>query len=197
MSYRFFCNLFRLLFRLFYKWEKQGVENVPAKGPVVICCNHINNLDPPLLGASLERQVHFMAKEELFKIPVIGSLVHSFGSFPVSRGSADKRALKKALELLGEGRVLGVFPEGTRSKTGQLGQAHTGAAFIALKGEAVLVPAAVLGSYRLFRRVRIIFGKPIDLSEYQKGRLTSDTIRGLTDRTMEEIAALIAGAEMR
>src|SRR5690606_34937430 len=145
MLYRMFRFGFRLLFRLVYRWEIRGAEHVPSEGAVVVCCNHINNLDPPLLGSALERPIRFMAKEELFKIPVLSFLIRRFGAFPVNRGAADKRAVKQALTFLKQGEVLGVFPEGTRSRTGELGAGHTGAAFIALKGKAQVVPAAVIG----------------------------------------------------
>ncbi|MDR6224525.1 lysophospholipid acyltransferase family protein [Desmospora profundinema] len=190
MWYRLFRQLFRMLFFCLYRWEVTGKEKVPAQGPVVVCCNHINNLDPPLVGSALKRQVRFMAKEELFKIPVISWLIRRFGAFPVSRGSTDKRALKTALELLKDGELLGVFPEGTRSKTGELGQAHSGAAFIALKSDAVLVPAAITGYYRPFGKIRIRFGDPIDLTPYRQDRMNSQTVRAVTERMMGEIQSL-------
>lgn len=192
MLYRFFRILFRLFFTVFYRWEIQGLEHIPSRGGVVVCCNHINNLDPPLIGAAMERQVRFMAKEELFRIPVLSPLIRKFGAFPVQRGSGDKKALKRALEVLKQGEVLGVFPEGTRSKTGELGKGHPGASFIALKGEAEVVPAAIVGPYRLFRKVRIVFGPPLDLDEYRGQRWTSQTLREVTDQIMNEIGLLLA-----
>ncbi|PTM58659.1 lysophospholipid acyltransferase family protein [Desmospora activa] len=190
MWYRFFRRCFYLFFFFFFRWEVIGKEKVPATGPVVLCCNHIDNLDPPLVGASLHRQVYFMAKEELFRIPVLSWLLHRFGAFPISRGKSDRQALKTSLELLKQGKLLGVFPEGTRSKTGDLGEAHTGAAFIALRGEAVVVPAAIIGPYRPFRKLRIRFGDPIDLSVYRQDRTNSQSVREVTDRVMNEIRAL-------
>ncbi|SMO42016.1 lysophospholipid acyltransferase family protein [Melghirimyces algeriensis] len=192
MLYRTFRLLFRFLFRLFYRWEIEGVKHIPSQGPVVICCNHINNLDPPIVGAAANRPVRFMAKEELFKVPVLSFLLRRFGAFPVKRGSTDKRALKSALEVLKQGEVLGVFPEGTRSRDGSLGKAHNGASFIALKGKAKVVPAAVIGPYRIFQKVRIVFGPPVDLENFQNQQWTSHTLREATDQIMAEIEKLLS-----
>lgn len=189
--YKSFWVFFRIFFTVFYRWEVRGQEHIPERGGTVVCCNHISNLDPPLLGSAMRRPIRFMAKEELFRIPVFSSLIRKFGAFPVQRGSADKRALKKALSILKQGEVLGVFPEGTRSKTGKLGEAHTGASFIALKGEAEVVPAAIVGPYRLFRKVTVIFGPPLDLSEYRGKKWTSQTLKDVTDRIMGEINTLL------
>ncbi|OYD09737.1 lysophospholipid acyltransferase family protein [Paludifilum halophilum] len=197
MWYRSFRALFRAFFAVLYRWKVDGLEHIPKEGPVVICSNHINNLDPPLVGSALQRPIRFMAKEELFKIPVLSFLLPRFGAFPVKRGASDKRALKKSLQLLGKGEVLGVFPEGTRSKTGELGEAHTGAAFIALKGNATVIPAAIIGPYRLFRRVRIVFGPPLDLSDYRGNRFTSQAIREVTERMMDRIGDLMADGSER
>ncbi|MFD1436630.1 lysophospholipid acyltransferase family protein [Kroppenstedtia eburnea] len=191
LLYTIFRAFFRLFFTVFYRWEVRGLERIPDREGVVICCNHISNLDPPLLGSAMHRPVRFMAKEELFRIPVLSFLIRKFGAFPVQRGSADKRAIKKALSILKQGEVLGVFPEGTRSKTGKLGEAHTGASFIALKGEGQVVPAAIVGPYRLFRKVTIIFGHPLDLSEYRGQKWTSQSLKEVTDRIMGEIDSLL------
>ncbi|SDW58285.1 1-acyl-sn-glycerol-3-phosphate acyltransferase [Marininema mesophilum] len=185
-------SICRTFFRLFFRWEIEGAGNIPVEGPVVICCNHINNLDPPLLGSSVSRKVHFMAKKELFSIPLLGRLLPSLGAYPISRGSGDRGALKKSLELLKEGRVLGIFPEGTRSKTGQLGKGHTGAAFITLRSDAVIVPGAITGPYRIFRRVKIVFGEPIDLTPYREKGINTESVEAAMEHTMNEIATLLS-----
>ncbi|MFD1427783.1 1-acyl-sn-glycerol-3-phosphate acyltransferase [Kroppenstedtia sanguinis] len=191
LLYKFFRGFFRLFFAVFYRWEVRGLEHVPDQGGVVVCCNHISNLDPPLVGSAMRRPVRFMAKEELFRVPVLSFLIRNFGAFPVQRDTADKRAVKKALSILKQGGVVGVFPEGTRSKTGELGEAHAGASFIALKGEGQVVPAAIIGPYRLFRKVTIVFGPPLDLSEYQGQKRTSGSLKEVTHRIMGEIDSLL------
>lgn len=191
MLYRFFRGFFRLLFTLLFRWEVKGTEYIPQEGPVVICCNHISNFDPPLLGSSIQRPIRFMAKEELFKVPILSFFIRSFGAFSVSRGGQDKRALKTALALLKNGEVLGIYPEGTRSKTGELGKAHSGAAFIALRGKAVVIPAAIVGPYRLFRPLRIVFGPPVDLQMYQGSKWNSEMMQEVTDKIMDRIQAIL------
>lgn len=189
--YTLFRAIFRAFFAVFYRWQVKGAENVPADGPVILCANHINNFDPPLLGCGIERQVHFMAKEELFKVPVISFLITKFGAFPVKRGAGDRAAIRATLKILEEGKVLGIFPEGTRSKTGEVGQGMSGTAMFALKSEAKVVPVAIVGPYRLFRPVTIIYGKPIDLSRYKEGKATGETMKEVTDLIMQNIRDLI------
>jgi 1-acyl-sn-glycerol-3-phosphate acyltransferase len=191
MLYVSIRQLFRIIFATFYRWKVIGHHHIPKEGPVVICANHINNLDPPLVGCAISRKVHFMAKEELFRVPVLGPIVRILGAFPVKRGAGDRQALKTSIQILKENKVLGIFPEGTRSKTGELGKAHPGAALIALKTNSPIVPAAIIGPYRLFRPIRIVFGKPIDLTPFKDGKIGTETAHALTERMMDQIKQLI------
>lgn len=191
MLYQIFKSFFHVFFRLFYRFEVIGKQHVPAEGGVLLCCNHISNLDPPLLGVSMERKVAYMAKAELFKVPVLSFLIRSFGAFPVNRGGSDRQALRKSLSLLQEGNVLGVFPEGTRSKTGELGKAFSGVGMFALKEDAVVIPAAIIGPYRLFKPIRVVFGAPVNLTDLKQEKPNSETIKAATDRIMEQIAGVL------
>ncbi|MGE5704393.1 MAG: lysophospholipid acyltransferase family protein [Clostridia bacterium] len=192
MSYYIvFRGLFRIIFSLFYRWRVVGRENVPNDGAVILCCNHIGNLDPPMLGGGIERQVRFMAKEELFHVPVISFLIRKFGAFPVKRGAGDRNAIRTTLQLLEEGAVLGIFPEGTRSKTGELGKGLTGVAMFAVKSKAEVVPVAIIGPWRLFRPITIVYGKPIDMTAIREKKVDSETLREATDLIMESIGKLI------
>jgi 1-acyl-sn-glycerol-3-phosphate acyltransferase len=158
--------LMRLLFRL----EVHGQEHVPATGPVLLVSNHVSVLDPPLVGGASPRELHFMAKEELFRIPLFGRLIASLNARPVRRDGSDSRALKAALRLLEEGRALLVFPEGTRGVEGQLGDGKPGAGMLAVMSGAVVVPVHVSGSGRALpagrmvprpAKVRVRFGPPL------------------------------------
>lgn len=191
MIYIIFRFLFRLLYRFVYRYEVIGRENVPSTGAVLLCSNHISNLDPPILGSSIERKVAFMAKTELFDIPVVSYLITQFGAFPIRRGAQDKKALRKALSLLKEGEVLGVYPEGTRSKTGELGKAYSGVGLFALKEESHVIPVAIIGPYRLFSRVKVIFGSAISLEDLRLEKVTSESTKIATDRIMHGIQALL------
>jgi 1-acyl-sn-glycerol-3-phosphate acyltransferase len=189
--YQFFRGLFRLLYRFVYRWEIIGLNNVPEHGGVILCSNHINNLDPPFVASPIDRQVCFMTKEELFKIPVLSFFLTQFGSFPVKRGQTDKGALKKSLQILKEGKVLGIFPEGTRNKTGKLGKPLPGAALFALKSDAAVIPVAVIGPWKFFAPMRVVYGKPIDLTTLRQTKVTTETTNEASQLIMNEIQKLM------
>jgi 1-acyl-sn-glycerol-3-phosphate acyltransferase len=171
-----------------YQFEVIGKENFPTDGGVLLCSNHISNLDPPTVGIAAPRQVHFMAKEELFSAPVLGKILPLINAFPVKRGMSDREALRKGLGVLKEGKVLGLFPEGTRSETGELGKGLAGAGFFALRSKAQIVPCAVIGPYKPFKRLKVVFGKPIEFDDYRKNKVSAEEA---TDIIMSEIGQLI------
>ena len=189
--YTFARAVCRGYFAIFHRWQVLGNENVPMDGPVLILSNHISLLDPPSVGSGTDRQVTIMAKEELFRVPLFGGLIRALGAFPVKRGAGDRAALRLALGLLEEGKCLLMFPEGTRSKTGELEEGHTGAAFFALRSQAAVVPAAIVGGYRLFRRTKIVYGKPLDISEFRNSKSNKQTLADLTEHIMSAIEELI------
>ncbi len=170
-----------------YKIDIQGLENVPADGGILLCSNHINNFDPPLVGVAAPRDVHFMAKAELFSMPVLKTILPKINAFPVKRGMSDKQALRNGLSILKEGKVLGLFPEGTRSKTGQLGQGLAGAGFFALKSEAAVVPCAIKGEYKRGKKITIIFGKPIDFTEMREQKASAKDATNLIMLNIEKL----------
>jgi 1-acyl-sn-glycerol-3-phosphate acyltransferase len=171
-----------------YQFKVIGKENFPTDGGVLLCSNHISNLDPPTVGIAAPRQVYFMAKEELFSTPVIGKILPHINAFPVKRGMSDREALRKGLSILKEGKVLGLFPEGTRSETGEIGKGLAGAGFFALRSKAHIVPCAVIGPYKPFKRLKVVIGKPIDFDVYRKNKVSAEEA---TDIIMNEIEQLI------
>jgi 1-acyl-sn-glycerol-3-phosphate acyltransferase len=178
---------FRGLFKILYRWEIIGAENVPEQGAVVLCCNHTSNWDPPFLGSALTRKVNYMAKAELFNIPVFGWIIRQVGAFPVKRGGVSKESIKLAIQLLRDGQILGVFPEGSRSNSGGMGK--KGAASLALKSGAAVIPAAIVGGYKLFGKTSVIYGKPLDLSEFAGG--SSEQLEAATEKILTEIRRMI------
>jgi 1-acyl-sn-glycerol-3-phosphate acyltransferase len=162
------------LLKPYYRIETIGIENFPSEGGVLLCTNHIDNLDPPVVGVTAPRPVHFMAKEELFSIPIIGKIVPHLNAFPVKRGMSDREALRKGLAVLKEGKVLGLFPEGTRSKNGELGKGLAGAGFFALRTDAKVVPCAIIGPYQGFRRLKVVYGKPIAIDELRNQKASAE-----------------------
>lgn len=177
----------RLFLSSSYNVKIIGKENIPDEGGVILCCNHISNFDPPLLGAYITRKVHYMAKQELFEKPVLKGLLPRLGAFPVRRGMSDKQALRTALTLLKNGEMIGLFPEGTRSKNGQLGKGMAGAGFFALRSNAAVVPCAIIGPYKR-NSLLLVYGKPIDFSDMKENKATAEEA---TELIMKEIKHLI------
>ena len=187
MLYRSLRVLSRIVYKLLFRFEAIGVDNVPLEGPVILCSNHLSVMDPPTLGTPLPREIRFMAKEELFKIPLFGSFITKLGAFPVKRGGISKQSLRTALNILKDGQVLGIFPEGTRKNPG-IGK--RGAATFALRSQAVVIPVAIIGNYRLFRKMKVVYGEPIDLSDLANDD-SPDRMHKATERIMERIHTLI------
>lgn len=186
--YSFAKSVVIAILKPIYRFEAIGIENFPKEGGVLLCSNHISNLDPPVVGSNIPRPVYFMAKEELFNFPLLGKLLPHINAFPVKRGMSDREALRKGLAVLKEGKVLGLFPEGTRSKTGELRKGLAGAGFFALRSQAEVVPCAVIGPYKPFRRLKIIYGKPIDMKELRERRASAEEV---TEVIMSEIGKLV------
>ena len=141
--------LFIIIFKLFYRIEVRGKDNIPKTGPVILIANHRSYVDPIVMGlATYPRRICFMAKEELFSIPVLKTLIRWLYAFPVKRGEADREALRTALKYLAEGDMIGGYPEGTRHPE-QLGEFQTGFAFLALKSKAEIIPMGISGTDRI------------------------------------------------
>jgi 1-acyl-sn-glycerol-3-phosphate acyltransferase len=138
-----------------------GAEHVPLDGGCIIAANHISNFDPPILGVAAPRPVSYMAKKELFAIPVLGYLIARVQAFPVDRQAGGTAALRASLRMLKEGRCVGLFPEGGRNVEGDK-EAKGGVAFLAASSGVPVVPAHIIGSDRLrpFHPVRVVFGEP-------------------------------------
>ena len=176
------------LLRPTFRIKVEGLEHFPKEGGVLLCTNHISNLDPPVVGVTAPRKVLFMAKAELFNVPVLKQLLTNFGTFPVKRGGGDREAIRAGLKVLKEGHVLGLFPEGTRSKDGKLGKGQAGAGFFALRSTAAVVPCAIIGPYKTFRTLRVVYGKPINMEEYREKKINAEE---MTSIIMEEINKLL------
>ena len=137
--------------------------------------------------------VNFMAKEELFRNKLIAKMFNSFGVFPIKRGARDITAVKNSLISLGKGNILCMFPEGTRRKPGKTIRVKPGLAMIAIKAECPVLPAAIIGKPRLFNKVRVIYGKPIDLSQYYDKELTTEDYIKISELMMDEVEKLMEG----
>ncbi len=180
----------------------EGLENVPRQGAFLLVGNHCSNLDPPFVGWAVGhrtgRVIHFMAKAEMRRWPIVGWLARQSGVFFVRRGQSDRAAQRLALDLLHRGRILGLFPEGTRSRDGKLREGRAGAALLAMRAGVPVLPVGVAGTHRVFpgrsrwphrNRVTIRIGKPFSLQASDD--LSRGVLREATDRIMREIAALL------
>ncbi|MBB5178698.1 1-acyl-sn-glycerol-3-phosphate acyltransferase [Planomicrobium koreense] len=186
--YAFGKTLVKTALTPLYRFEVVGHEKFPKEGGILLCSNHIHALDPPVVGMTAPRTVHFMAKEELFKLPILGGLLPKVNAFPVKRGMSDREAMRTALKILKSGEVVGLFPEGTRSTDGILKKGLSGAGFFALRGNADVVPCAIIGPYKAFRKVKVVFGEPIIMEPYRERKATPEEV---TEAIMASIQKLL------
>lgn len=187
-----------VLFRLLAEVECVGQENVPKTGGCIVAANHVNDFDILYMGICNPRHPHFMAKAELYKNPVFGWLIRLGGSFPVYRGKKDQWALQQAGRILTAGETLFMFPEGTRSRNGQLREGKVGVIKLALEHQMPVIPAAILGTqnihFSLWNRakVKIEFGQPLDIGSLAGPPPHSyETMAELTTTLMQKIAAML------
>ncbi len=198
-------ELSRVVLRAWLRWKfhvkVQGVEHVPANGGVIIASNHASYLDPPLLGVPVKhRQVRYMARDTLFRNPVVSWVFHHIGVVPLSREKGDIGAIKTAISLLKEGACVGLFPEGTRTTTGELQPAKGGIGFLIAKAGVPVVPAYIGGSFEAYPKgakkmishpITITYGPPIQPDELmiqnEKGKVDFDAIGRMV---MDRIALL-------
>lgn len=197
MIYHIVRELVKYFVILFNRWEIEGLENIPPSGPVVLVANHVSLWDPPVLACSVNRVVHFMAKEELFKIPLLGWLLPALQCFPVKRGKADRNALRLAAQYLEKGEVLGIFPEGTRSKTQQLLPFQPGAALFALRSGAPIIPVGLLGTKTTFPltlrgHIRVRIGKPLTYPGLEGAKIGNEDLERVTSDIFAQISQLIS-----
>lgn len=185
--YTFARGLVKIYYKFMFRMDIQGEEHIPTEGGVVLCCNHMSNLDPTTMAAFVKRPVRYIAKKELFEKRWSAKLLSSLGAFPVDRQTTDMKALKTAIKLLKNGEALGIFAEGTRVKEGEAKAAKAGVALFALKGEAPIVPICISSKYKFRSIVHIRYGEPIYLDEYKGQKVTTEMMEEITEKVMEEV----------
>ena len=171
LIYQLVSNLFVLpIYKFVFRGKLIGRENIPQKNSYIMVSNHGSLLDPPLLGHALRRNISFMAKAELFKIPLLGFIIKACGAYPVKRGIVDKNTIKIACKKLSNDNCIGIFIDGTRQKNGRVNKPKQGAALLAFKNQKLLLPVAIVNSHRLIRfkffiplfsKIVIKVGKPV------------------------------------
>lgn len=186
--YDFALSVLRLFCRVFFKYEVIGIENVPLEGNVIIAANHKSNLDPIFVASSMTtREVAAVAKKELFDHKILGFILKKLNTIPIDRENTGISTVKQILRAIKDGYVLGLFPEGTRVKGKEFGQAKAGLSLFASKGKANVVPISVISTYKLFSRVKIYIGEPIDMSQYFRAKLTNEDHERISEEIMQVI----------
>lgn len=188
--------------RVLYRIKAEGRENLPKSGPVILAANHRSFLDSIFLPLVVRRRVTYVAKAEYFDDRKTAWFFRGVGQIPIRRegGDASERALQSAAEVLQEGRVFGIYPEGTRTRDGYLHRGHTGVARLALRCGVPIVPVGLIGTAEiqpvdrklplLFRTVRIRFGEPLDLSRFDGGADDRLALRAIADEVMYDLQGL-------
>ena len=183
----------KFLLKLGLRIKCEGVENIPKEGAFILASNHIHFVDPAVLLANFPRPIHFMAKVEAFKYKITAWLLTQLNTFPVSRGRSDKASIDYAVKLIENGCVMGIFPEGTRSKDLKPHKAKAGVALIARQTKADILPCSIYCEKKggLFRKVTVRYG---ELIKYEELGLTEESstkeLRAAADKIMEEIVDL-------
>ncbi len=175
-----------------WRFEALGREKVPLNGPLIVAANHASYMDPVALGVACPRPISYMAKAELFQIPVLGPLIRKVNAYPVERGlkASTAGAIKKSVQILNEGRAIGIFPQGTRVREGE-GETKAGVALLASLARAPVVPAYIWGSKDAVRlhQIKVSFGDPMHLPAGRKAT------RGEIAKFTEDVMAAIRGLE--
>ena len=184
------------IYKFVFKGHLIGSDNIPKKDSFIMVSNHGSLLDPPLLGHALGRNISFMAKAELFKIPFLGFIIKACGAYPVKRGIADKNTIKTACKKLSNDNSIGIFIDGTRQKNGRVNKPKQGAALLAFKNQKLLLPVAIVNSHRLIRfkffipffsKIVIKVGKPVQPPQSS----SRDDLNSVTLYLQEKINNLI------
>lgn len=192
-----------LVARILFRLETRGAEHLPRSGPALLVANHVSFLDPLVVGAAAPRQLHFMAKAELFRIPLLGLMIRRLHVLPVRRDESDPAALRAALRALEGGHALLVFPEGTRGEEGTLLKGRAGAGLLALLSGAPVIPVYIEGSGRAMPRgrllprpakIRVRFGYPLSFTRLGNGRQKFRSLE-VSREMMAAIAALKSGSD--
>lgn len=197
--YRWAHRLTYLFCKVMGHIETHGVENIPREGGVLLVSNHISLLDPVIVGSAANREINFMARSNVFNVPLLGRIISIFNAYPVNRGRPDLGALRRTISLLKTGNAALIFPEGTRSFDGNLGKAHDGACFIAHRANVPTIPVFHRGAEKMMprgsKRIRraklsVTFGKPIDFSHIVESEIKREMYQEMGVQMMGAISDL-------
>ena len=190
-------GLYFIVSKVLFFVKIEGRENIPKDRNCVLMGNHQCILDPLMLALCVpDREIHFMGKKELWNNKVLGWVFTKVHGFPVDRGNMDMGAIRTAMNVLKEGDTLGIFPEGTRSRTGHMLPLLGGASMLALRSRCDVIPVYIDGNYRPFRRMTVRVGKPVEMDDLLALRVTKESCDTLTGRIEAEFAQLSHGKSL-
>ncbi len=187
-TYSFFRTCCRIAATVFWDLKVYGVEHVPVTGGALLLSNHLSFLDPAVIGVQLRRPASYLAKSELFEVPVFGRVIPKLNAFPVRQGAGDIGAVRETIKRLKEGRVLTVFPEGARSLSGELQPLQGGFTLIVRKAGVPIIPVGIEGSYQAWPRgqalprtnpVRVKFGPALHVQEMKPAEIVTTVERAI------------------
>jgi 1-acyl-sn-glycerol-3-phosphate acyltransferase len=187
MFYRVLKIICTPILYLLFRIQVVGKEKIKKEGAVIVCSNHTSNLDPLILVAIMPQNLYFIAKEELFKVPVLGWFLKSVGVFPVKRGTHDINAIKTCIGILKSNKALGIFPEGTRNKSDKAIQPKAGVITFAARTGSPVLPIAICKPVKFFKRTRVIIGDLITYPKEEYGRLDYEEYKHLSLELMQHI----------
>ena len=201
--YRLGWLFFRAAFKFYFGWRVYNAERVPLTGPIILASNHLSFIDPPLVGAGIRRGINYLARENLFRFPVLGWILHQWQVVPVDREGGGAKGLKAILDRLLAGGAIILFPEGTRSRNGDLQPARSGIGLTVIKSTAPVIPVRVFGTFEAYgrhlsiprpRRVVVKYGQPMlfaSLRAEAKG-CTKQRLKEIYQQVADEIMTAIA-----
>ncbi|HYV27566.1 MAG TPA: lysophospholipid acyltransferase family protein [Candidatus Eisenbacteria bacterium] len=197
---------FRTIYKVYFRWRVFNPERVPLEGPVILAANHASFIDPPLVGAGIKRGINFLARESLFRYPVVGWVLHKWNSVPVDREGGGAKGLKAILDRLLKGGAIILFPEGTRTRDGKLQPARSGIGLTVIKSVAPVVPARVFGTFEAFgrhmrfpkpHRIMVKYGQPMLFEKLRQEAKTCSKprLKEIYQQVADEIMSAIAKLE--
>jgi len=210
MTFCYRCGwlFFRAAFALYFRWRVFNADRVPLAGPVILASNHASFIDPPLVGAGVRRQINYLARDSIFRFPILAAILRSWDVVPVDRDGGTGRGLKEFLTRLEQGGAIILFPEGTRSRDGELTAARSGIGLIVIKSRAPVVPARVFGTHEAFgpgrriprpRRVMVKYGQPLEFEALraEAAVCSKQRVKEIYQQVADEIMSAIAKLEPR
>lgn len=186
--YKFVLNILTVYSKVFYKYEVIGKENIPDEGNIILAANHKSNLDPIFVASAIKnRKIATIGKKELFNNKILATILNKLYVIPIDRDNPGLSTIKTILKKIKEGYAIGIFPEGTRVKGNEFGEAKAGLALFAVKGKANVIPISIITNYKIFNKVTIYIDKPISFENYYKEKLSTEEYERLSQDVLEVI----------